>query len=356
MKKTLLTLLIITGVSFGYSQILQQDNFNTLTIGNVGTDITGTTPGQGSWLTFVGSGSTNSNNSNFQIYSEGGAYGNALEMTGSNTASGTRFMWKDGLTSSWASRTVGNNIIEVEFDYFTGGTTSSNNSFRVYIYSDEATPKVLAGIGITRNLTVSSVPYTNVVQGFGHWTSTPGTGTYSFGLGPNATTPYTLPANTWVRIGVAFNVTTGHIRWKSSHNNLNATFSGDTTFPVVTNGINPGEVDFLVVAGTANATASTGRFDNFVVRASSTDTLLSVDEVVSIENAVSIYPNPIENSFQIQTNGFVVNSVNIFDINGRNIKSFQNTNNFDITELPSGIYFVEISNDEMKTTQKIIKK
>lgn len=359
MKKTLLTLFALFASTLIFSQVLQEENFNGLNVGNVGTDLTGVTPGQGGWLTFVGTGSTNSNNNNFQIVAEGGTFGNALEITGSNTASGTRFMWKDGLTTAWAARTTGNNIIEVEFDYFTGGTTTSNNSFRVYIYSDEASPKVLAGIGVDRNLVVSSVPYTNVLRGFYHWSSTPGIGTYAIGLGPNATTPFTLPANSWVRLGFSFNVTTGVARWKSSHNNLDANFTGTTEFPPVTMGINPGEIDFVVIAGTGNTVASTARFDNLISTARATDGLLSVNDVNIVAGEVSVYPNPVTDSFQIASESFSVENseVKIIDINGRTIKTFpSNLNNFNVSELNSGVYFVEIKSNDVKTTKKIIKK
>ncbi len=349
MKKTLLFLLIITGVSFGYSQILQQENFNTLTIGNVGTDITGTTPGQGSWLTISNNGttpttSTNASAANFQIVNTGNNSTNGLSIAGPNGDKGARFMWKDGLDELWLDRIAGNNRIEVEYDFFTGTNTTAQNDFAVILYNAAFTP--IVGINYrsdTRVLTGRARLSQNSVEG-------------NFNINFAAAPGLVLTENTWIRLAFGYNTTTGQPYWRFTGLTGSTTINQSASIAWVPNLV-PFEVDFVSVSSATTNTLSTSRvFDNLIVTATSADTLLSVEEVVSIENAVSIYPNPIENSFQIQTNGFVVNSANIFDINGRKIKSFQNTSNFDISELPSGIYFVEISNDEMKTTQKIIKK
>ncbi len=358
MKKLLLSLFMISS-SFAYSQILQSEDFNSLTVGDIGTDLTGVTPGQGGWLTFNSTGGTNSANSNYQIVVEGGDFGNVFQFTGSNGATGNKFMWKSGLPAVWADRTPGNNIIEVEFDYFTGPTTSSLNSFRVYIYSAEASPKVLAGMGIAKNATISALPFTNVVSGFAHWTSTPGTGTYSFGLGPATTSPIVLPVDTWVRMGFSFNVTTGEVKWKGP--GFDASFTGSEAFPVVTAGLEPGEIDFIAIAGTGNTVASVSKFDNYVAKASNTDTLLSVDGQNLVSNAISAYPNPTKDKFVVDTNNeSQIKAIVITDLNGRVVKNvnFENvasTAQVDISDLNLGVYFLTITTDLGVGTSKIIK-
>lgn len=357
MKKLLLSLALVAS-SFGFSQVLQTENFNVLNVGNIGTDVAGTTAGQAGWFTFNGTGGTNGGNANYQVVLEGGTYANVFQFTGSDAATGNKFMWKDGLPASWTARTAGNNIIEVEFDYFTGPTTASTNSFRIYIYSGETTARVLAGIGITKNATVSSVAYANVVNGYAHWSSTPGTGTYSFGLGPNAATPITLAVNTWVRLGFSFNVTTGQVRWKGP--GFDATFSGDTTFPVTTAGVAPGEIDFIAIAGTANAVASVSKFDNYVAKASNADTLLSIDSQNLISSALTVYPNPTKDRFQIDTNNSgMIDTISITDINGRIVKTinFSGVSNatVDVSDLKSGMYFVSVQTDNGSGTTKFIK-
>ena len=354
MKKTLLTLSLLASF-FSFSQNLQSDNFNALTVGNVGTDLTGAIVGQGGWYTGNATGSNNSNNSNYQVVVSGSNL-NAIQIIGSDTASGTRFMWQDGLPTAWTSRTSGNNIIEVEFDFNPSVSSSSLNSFRVYLYSDESPSKVLAGIGISKNLTVGGVPYENVVQGYAYWSSTPGTGTYSFGLGPDANTPIVLANNVWVRLGFSFNKNTGEVIWKGPSTSV--TFSGTTAFPTLTTGIDPGEVDFLVTTGTGNTVAAQGLFDNFVVRASATDTLLSTESISNSENKFDIYPNPTSNVLNISnTNNVEIKNIFVSDINGRVVKNESGSlTQINVSDLNSGVYFITIEAAEGKTTQKFIKQ
>lgn len=361
MKKLLLSALILFATSHGVrSQVLQSDNFDSYNVGNVGTLTDGTEPGQGGWFTAINAtGSDNTNNENFQFVAAD-SNDKDFRFTGSATAAGTRFMWQDGLVAAWAARTTGNEIIEVEFDYFTGGTTTSNNDFRVYIFSDETPAKVLAGISVAKNLLVSGVNFSNVVRGFLHWSqgTEASTGTYSIGLGASAADPLTLPVDTLVRLGFSFNKTTGQVIWKSSLG-LNGSFSGTPTFPMVTAGINPGEIDFLGVAGANNTVSSFADFDNYLVRASATDTLLSVSNEFATAN-FSIYPNPASDVVNVNAGDLLINSVQVTDINSRVINkinvALSSTAEINVSNLTSGIYFLTVATDQGVGTSKIVKK
>lgn len=358
MKKLLLTAL----VAFSYAataQVLQSDNFDAYNVGNVGTVTDGTVEGQGGWNTFIGSeGSDNTDNANFLIVASEEGEGNVFRMTGSSTPAGVRVMWKDGLDDAWDTRTTGNDIIEVEFDYFTGTATTSNNEFRVYIYSDEEEPKVLAGIGIAKNLVVSGNDFQNVVRGFLHWSSTPGTGTYSIGLGESAAAPLTLPVDTWVRLGFSFNKTTGEVIWKTSLG-LEGAFNGTPDFPMVTAGIDPLEVDFLGFAGANNTVASSADFDNYIVSATATDNLLSTKSNFASVN-FSVYPNPATEIVNVDSGNMLIESVQITDLHGRIINSINvnsaNTVQVNVSNLTTGIYFLTVKTDQGIGTSKIIKK
>lgn len=74
---------------------------------------------------------------------------------------------------------------------------------------------------------------------------------------------------------------------------------------------------------------------------------------------VSIYPNPVNSEFTINIYNSVsstVDNVKVIDVNGRVVKSFNNnSSSYNISDLTSGVYFVEISSDQGKTTKKIIK-
>src|SRR5690606_6964633 len=210
MKKLLLSISILA-TSFAFAQEALNETFESYTIGDIGTDITGMTPGQGMWLTTSTNGTaptttTNAGNSNFQIVASGGANGQVLQITGPNGDKGTRYMTLPGLPGFWASRTAGNDIIEIEYDFFTGAATSSANNMRALIYDLTGT-KIVAGL--------SFVMSTKVISGVAYYDNTAGggaVGNYLFNLGTAAAPSIELPANTWVRIGMSFNYATGQVR------------------------------------------------------------------------------------------------------------------------------------------------
>lgn len=210
MKKTLLILSVLT-FSYSNSQTLSDLNFNSLTLGNA--------IGQAG---FQNDGGTNSN---FQIIDGGAIHGNVLQITGPATATGNYFLWNDDIANNWGTRTSGNDIIEVEFDLFTGAPTTSKNGQRLYIYNTDFT-QVLAGFRF--------LPETRVLSGVAYYNNAGTLGNYAFNL---AATPVTLTANSWVRIGMSFNKTTGQVIWKGPG------FNGAVTGAGV--GVDPAELDFF---------------------------------------------------------------------------------------------------------------
>ena len=80
-----------------------------------------------------------------------------------------------------------------------------------------------------------------------------------------------------------------------------------------------------------------------------------------LANKFSMFPNPANNVVSISnTESIFVNSINVTDVNGRIVLS----NNYDavsaaqlnISELTSGIYFVNINTTEGSVTKKLMKK
>jgi len=55
---------------FATAQVLYTENFNNLSVGNVGTDITGTIPGQGGWYTKSYNSSSGATSNFFLIENE----------------------------------------------------------------------------------------------------------------------------------------------------------------------------------------------------------------------------------------------------------------------------------------------
>lgn len=76
-------------------------------------------------------------------------------------------------------------------------------------------------------------------------------------------------------------------------------------------------------------------------------------------NSISVYPNPAQNSIRIGTNGVVVENgrLSILSSVGQTVyaSSFNSSEEIDISSLPNGIYFVNLSCEELSTTpQKLI--
>ncbi|MFN3754049.1 T9SS type A sorting domain-containing protein [Flavobacterium sp.] len=354
MKKLLLLSLILCS-SIVSAQIIQSEDFNGLTIGNIGTDPTGVTAGQGEWLTFTSNGAdpttgTNAGNSNFQVVASGFGATNGLKIVSSNGNKGNRFMWKDGLDVAWDTRTEGNEIIEVEYDFFTGPATTSTAQVGVRLYATDnsVTPAV------TR--TVNGFVYsmnTRVLQGVAYLNNAGTFGTFLINLA--AAPGLVLTADTWYRIGFAYDTTTGETIWKAStvYTGLPAAnWAGP--FPLIS------EVDFVSTVPTTNSAVSEVIFDNLVVEATFEEELLGVNTVNEVA-AFSVFPNPTTNNFTINSaNSSTINGVEMVDINGRTVKSikFDNLTSADvnIADLSQGVYMVKISSENGSVTQKIVKQ
>ena len=82
-------------------------------------------------------------------------------------------------------------------------------------------------------------------------------------------------------------------------------------------------------------------------------TVLSTDDFSKL--GVKLYPNPVKNSFKIEGDVFI-ETLSIYDILGQKIKSFTNINTFDIEDLASGTYIVEIISNKGTANTKIIKE
>lgn len=366
MKKILLTL-ALSASTFAFSQTLQTENFNALTIGNVGTDITGATAGQGSWLTFSSNGtapttSTNAGITNYQVIAAGNNTSQGVQITSPNGDKGSRFMWKDGLDLAWAARTVGNNVIEVEYDFFTGPVTDSRTQFGMRLYGTED----VAGVPTSRTLN-GFVYNTNsrILAGVAYLKNGATFGTFTINL---ATGGLVLNANTWYRIGFSYNTITGEILWKTSPTEPAAGMPAANLVP----GLLPAEVDYVTGVVAANAAAvppvpantvtSNIVFDNYIARAVATSDLLSnTDFGTNVKQAISIYPNPTSDLLNVKIEGSEsISAVKIIDLNGREVfvKSFNGVNDaqINVSDLTSGMYLINITSGEQTTTRKFLKQ
>ncbi|WP_396178519.1 T9SS type A sorting domain-containing protein [Flavobacterium sp.] len=366
MKRILLTL-ALTASTFAFSQTLQSENFNGLTIGNIGTDITGATAGQGGFLTASSNGtapttSTNAAASNFQIIAAGRNSTNGLQLVSPNGDKGSRIMAKPGLDVAWTGRTATNNIIELEYDFFTGPITDSRTQVGMRILGSELvgttpTTRTVSGFVYTTN--------TRVLQGVAYILNGSTYGTFLINLGA---TPVVLEANTWYTIGCSYNVTTGEATWRTNSTTPPSAMPAANWVP----GITPIQVNIQQVVVSANATAnppvpantvtSTIVFDNYVVRAVETSNLLNTNEFVTIaDNAISVYPNPTRDVLNLKVAGSeTITAIQVVDLNGRQMisKTFNNVSDaqIDVNDLTAGMYLINITAGEQTVTKKFLKQ
>lgn len=350
MKKVLLAVFMLPVAL--QAQVLLSENFNTLTVGNVSDNITGAAPGQGDYFFFSSNGtapttSTNAAVTNAQIVSVN-AGDLALSLEGPDGDKGSRFMWQDGFPAIWATRTSGNNIIELEVDINPGdGTSTSRNTFGVYIFN-AAGDRVLGGFVVraaTRELflVAYSTPAGNPV------------GNYNYSLA--AAPGIQLPANTVSRIGVSYNVTTRQVLIKGP--GIAAAGVGVVGSSTATD---PAEIDFVSFSGNTtaapNSESTTMVMDNLVVRASNTDTLLNTTEIAS-EGTLTVFPNPSSDVFNVNSPS-AFTSYTITDINGRVVKTASmeaaTQAQINVVDLAPGAYILNIVSENGSASHKIIKQ
>lgn len=354
MKKTLL-FAAIGFTAFAQAQVIVTENFDAYFPGNVGTDITGVTPSNGVF-TIATNGTapttaTNAANENFQVVETGNAeHVNALQIIGTNGDKGSRNLWPEVFPELWAERTAGNNIVEAEFDFYTGTPGESKNRFGLYIY-DITRTKILAGYSFdSSTLVISGVAYfTNASAPIGN---------YLFYLGTGATN-ITLTANTWVKVGVSFNKTTGQILWRGP--GWNGQVNGAAT------ATDPDRTSFVSLSGTTttapivtNTAAATLWFDNINIRATATDTLLGVEDVTAQNTAFTLFPNPASQFINVRQDGASIESVTITDINGRTVKQMAAGQVSELAvpvgELQSGVYMINVKSAQGNAVRKFVKQ
>lgn len=349
MKKILLSaaflVATITGVN---AQVFQSDNFNSYTVGNLGTDLTGEIAGQGGWLTFTsGEGGANSD---FQIVDEGGAFGNVLQITGSS-GNENKFAWLDGLATDWDARISGNDILKVKLNFYTGPVTASANQYRVSISGVDSTianptsndVKTIAGFSFNAS--------TKIFQGLAYINGGQGLNTYLLNF---ATGGLVLPSDTWIDIEIIFNSTTGRVDWYSQAAGIEYLGTDGAA-----SGFFPLEATLINVGGTNNTTSSMFKLDDFMVGAvASEEDPLSTQQLEIVET-FSIYPNPAKDVINVANSADAIENVTITDMNGRVVKQVVlgvNEGQINISDLSQGVYILNATSNGKSVTEKIVKQ
>ncbi len=135
--------------------------------------------------------------------------------------------------------------------------------------------------------------------------------------------------------------------------------TSNTVFDIEVTPVSNGEVTINIAANVAIDNASNG---NSIATEFSIlyDSTLSVGDFVTDQQFL-VYPNPTNGILTINADpNLGIQHLNIFDIRGKllDTQKLQGTlqiNTIDITNIPSGVYFIRITSDKGNITRKIIK-
>jgi hypothetical protein len=83
--------------------------------------------------------------------------------------------------------------------------------------------------------------------------------------------------------------------------------------------------------------------------------VLSVDDFDKIE--IKMHPNPVADVLHLEVpNTVQIKSIQLFDISGKRIKSFENHKTLDVNGINQGMYILRIETDKGEFNQKVIKR
>lgn len=108
----------------------------------------------------------------------------------------------------------------------------------------------------------------------------------------------------------------------------------------------------------ANPPTNSGTWSNISITLNGvTETTASSASFVS--NSISVYPNPATSVVNLSSkDGLIFENVTIVDVNGRTVKTVavnQTQSQINVSDLNSGIYFLNIETNEGSTVKKFIK-
>jgi len=335
MKRKLHCLILCLGtIGFVEAQILEVENFENLTLGNISTSTNGTTVGQGGFYALNGAPN------NYQIINDASPHGKVLQITGQSDGSQQDFtLFKNNLPTLWASRSALNSIIEIEFDLFTGPATTSLNVQILFLY-DQSQTKVLTGFGY--------LPETRELLGVTYYNNNGTVNNYAFKLSQGG---LFLPVNSWVRIGMSYNKTTGSVLWKAP--------GMPSAIGIISAAVNldPHVLKFIVEADPNNTLAFNTKWDNVSIKATNTNTLSSTNPIADLDKKIEIYPNPTSGFVTLKTDfNSEITKITISDSSGRIHSVFTNyIEQIDFSKFNAGIYLLTIETNNGNATRKIVK-
>ena len=336
MKKILFFVSTLLFTSSVFGQTIDSQNFNSLTAGNVGTNFTGASAGQGGYYLINGVAA------DYQIATIDAAHANSLRIQAGSGYTGAANDPNNHTVARLVgvNATAGNNIIKATYNFYTG---SANGTGSIYfnLLDDGTTPGVM--VSLIYNVATKTITAAGAVTQ---------NGTRIFaGIKTLGASPY--PANTWVPVGMAYNMTTGVMSWYTPQESY--TFSTPPAGYALIPGLDVGQYRTYNLNAAGNTVAYNWAIDDFNLSYSN-NTILAADEVSKAKtDNTEIYPNPVVDYLTVKSDS-KVNKVEIYDLAGRNINSELNGNKVNVTNLNPGNYIIKIETTDGIKTEKFIKK
>jgi hypothetical protein len=253
----------------------------------------------------------------------------------------------------------------------TGSTKDDNatavvtdHSGNVYITGDIKATTLFGAYTLTNTSTNSSYMFIAKYSsnGVAEWCNSGSGGTFNFGYGlvtdPSNNVYSTGLFEGGIFFGNTINIPTGEGVFvvKYSTNGL-ATWAIDavSSHAVLGNAITIDQSMNLYVTGYMQGTVSfgndtlilSGQQDAFTAKLS--NAYAGISEVQSINNNITVYPNPNDGGFNLNSQFSILNSQFIVkDVLGRTVHSenINETNSIKVSELPSGIYFWNVVSEK----------
>lgn len=351
------------------AQNIYTENFDNLTIGNIGTDYTGTVSGQGGWYTssfnIAGWGVPLTNN-HYQIVAETNK-GKVAQM-GPLSLQGEvrRILFHTGLKNLWQQRTPGNNILKITYDMYTAESGGHrDNVVSMILYGNEGQLLNIAYFPSPKK----EATFAAVTRARGDFNDYPVTDDFSVFRINNQN--LILTPKTWVRLEVYIDYDTSKAYFYIPV--FNRTIVKTFSYTLSLGGTDvegnplpddsPEKISFYMdkLSGSTEVATYAPKFDNINLSAVNTipTYVLSVNEQLAAK--FNLYPNPATNVVNItNSENMLVQQITVYDISGKKL-STQTFNNeaeiqLSVENLASGTYMLHLRTNEGIAVKKLVKK
>ncbi|UUV22472.1 T9SS type A sorting domain-containing protein [Paenimyroides aestuarii] len=353
-KKLLFAATLAMCNNFLTAQVLYSENFDNLTVGDVSTDLTGQTPGQGNWYTIYDNSSPNATPNWFQIQTEASKGKVITLQSPAPPIFGNTALQQRNIDQLINNRTQGNDVIKFEVDFYTGSQNNETIHKRVMVSltnnnnNNMASSRQIASFTFISNTGEFYGGINNGNSGMAY--------TQKVVLGKNKQDLF-LSFNTWVKCIFYANYTNKKIYFEIP--SLNIVVMNDflnlDSDPKPLNKFIPKSI--MMFSDNKQVT-TTNKFDNIIITA-----LNSVPLGVSefLDDKFNIFPNPAIDIVHItNTDHIAIDKISVYDVSGQIIKEESYTAESDIQlnveSLQSGTYLLKLKTKHGTAIKKMIKQ